>query len=116
MIKYKARNFDCPIELALEIVGGRWKPRIIWFLRGGCRRFGELSRMLPDTTRKVLIQKLKELERDKIVDRRVYAQVPPKVEYSLNSRGLELIEIFKDLRAWGTKQGSLLTLKEESMT
>ncbi len=115
MIKYKRRNFDCPIEFTLEIVGGRWKPRIIWFLQEGCIRFGELSRMLPDTTRKVLIQKLKELERDRIVNRKVYAQVPPKVEYSLTPQGRALVEIFKDLQGWGEKQGALLTEKGESI-
>ena len=72
MIKYKSRDYNCPLEFAFDIIGGRWKPRILWFLENNTRRSGELERMMPDTSRKVLIQQLRELEQDGIVSRMVY--------------------------------------------
>jgi DNA-binding HxlR family transcriptional regulator len=97
-------EFNCPVKLTADIIGGKWKPLILFFLEGGTRRFGELHKLLPVTTKKMLTQQLRELERDRIIRRKVYAQVPPRVEYSLTRHGESLKPILKLMSAWGTKQ------------
>jgi DNA-binding HxlR family transcriptional regulator len=96
-------QFNCPVTLTTEIIGGKWKPLILFFLEAKTRRFSELQRLIPGMTRKMLTQHLRELERDGIVHRKVYAQVPPKVEYSLTKHGQSLKPILKLMSAWGTK-------------
>jgi DNA-binding HxlR family transcriptional regulator len=91
----------CPIESTLAIVGGKWKPLIVYHLMGGTRRFGELSRLIPDCTREMLTQHLRQLEADGIVHREVYQQVPPKVEYSLTPLGETLHPVLLAMNAWG---------------
>ena len=93
----------CPIETTLAVIGGKWKPLILWRLTDGVRRFGELQRLIPGVTRKVLAQQLRELERDEIIARKVYGQVPPKVEYSLTKYGLTLRRLLIELCAWGSR-------------
>ena len=76
---------------------------MLFFLEGKTRRFGELRRLIPETTKKMLTQKLRELERDEIIRRKVYPQVPPRVEYSLTRHGESLRPILKAMTAWGLK-------------
>ena len=90
----------CPAESTLAVVGGRWKVPIVWHLFDGTRRFGELRRALPDVTPKMLTQQLRELERDGIVKRKVYAEVPPRVEYSLTARGQSLKPVIDAMCGW----------------
>ncbi|MGH7836833.1 MAG: winged helix-turn-helix transcriptional regulator, partial [Candidatus Binataceae bacterium] len=80
----------CPAEATLRVIGGRWKTVILYHLFEQTMRFSELSRAIGSITQKMLSQQLRELERDGLVNRRVYPQIPPKVEYSLTSRGLTL--------------------------
>jgi DNA-binding HxlR family transcriptional regulator len=94
-------GIDCPTELAMEIVGGKWKLVILEHLRDGVRRFGELQRLLPAITPRMLTRQLRELETDGIVHRHVYPEVPPKVEYSLTDTGRSLEPLLGELRAWG---------------
>ncbi len=94
-------GIDCPTELAMEIVGGKWKLVILEHLRDGVRRFGELQRLLPAITPRMLTRQLRELETDGIVRRHVYPEVPPKVEYSLTDTGRSLEPLLGELRAWG---------------
>ncbi|RXJ91712.1 transcriptional regulator [Arcobacter sp. CECT 8983] len=91
----------CPVETALDVLAGKWKILILWYLRRDTLRFSELQKMLPRTTEKMLIQKLRELEKDNIVHREVYPVVPPKVEYSLTEYGQSLKPILKQLYLWG---------------
>jgi DNA-binding HxlR family transcriptional regulator len=94
----------CPVRPALDVIGGKWKPIIIHHLiHDGIQRFGQLRRFLPDATQKMLTQQLRELERDGIIARKVYHQVPPKVEYSLTSFGRTLIPVMAELCKWGQK-------------
>lgn len=91
----------CPVETALDILAGKWKILILWYLRSETKRFNELQKLLPRTTQKMLIQKLRELEVDGIIHREVYPVVPPKVEYSLTKYGETLKPIIKQLYLWG---------------
>src|ERR1700730_8912647 len=96
-------QLHCPVTLTANIIGGKWKPSILFFLEGKTRRFGELHRLIPQMTRKMLTQHLRELERHEIVRRKVYFEVPPKVEYSLTRHGESLKPILKLMSAWGAK-------------
>lgn len=96
------RNYDCPVEAALDVIGGRWKGVILFHLLEGPRRFNELRRLLPKVTQRMLTLQLRELETDGVVHREVFAQVPPRVDYSLTPFGNSLRPILGDLRAWGT--------------
>ena len=81
---------SCPVERTLAIIGGKCKPLLVFHLLGGVHRFGELRRLMPQVTQQMLTLQLREMERDGIVHRRIYPQVPPKVAYSLTERGRSL--------------------------
>ncbi len=93
----------CPIEVSLEVIGGMWKTLIIRELMGGTRRYSEVHRALSPVTHKMLAQQLRELEKDGVVMRKVYPQVPPKVEYSLSRMGKELIPLMGMMKDWGER-------------
>ncbi|MEV4332305.1 helix-turn-helix domain-containing protein [Streptomyces sp. NPDC049597] len=95
-------SYHCGIDAAVDVVGGKWKPLILWALNAGTRRFGELRRQVEGVSEKVLIQQLRELEADGIVHREVYGEVPPRVEYSLTELGKALNTALEPLGAWGT--------------
>ncbi|MFZ0287674.1 MAG: helix-turn-helix domain-containing protein [Candidatus Sulfotelmatobacter sp.] len=97
---------NCPVKLTASIIGGKWKPTLLFHLEGRTRRFCELQRLIPGLTKKMLTQHLRELERDGIVHRKVYAEVPPRVEYSLTRHGESLKPILKLMSAWGTRHRS----------
>lgn len=92
-----------PIETTLNLVGGKWKLLIVWILSKKVCRFSELRRQIPQITQKMLTQQLRELESDGIVYRKVYAQVPPKVEYSLTKMGKSFFPILEAMHIWGLK-------------
>lgn len=98
-----ASAFSCPVEATLAVIGGKWKVVILWWLRSGKQRFGELRRKIPRITEKMLTQQLRELEADGIVRREVFPEIPPKVEYSLTSYGRSLEPITDLMCAWGNK-------------
>lgn len=99
--------FKCPVETSIDVLAGKWKILILWYLKNEKKRFSELQRLLPRATQKMLIQKLRELEDDGIVHREVYPVVPPKVEYSLTEYGKTLIPILKQLYLWGENHKKL---------
>ena len=94
-------NEGCPVEAALEQISGKWKGLVIYHLLGGTLRFSELKRKVGTVTQRSLTKQLRELETDGIIDRTVYAVVPPKVEYSLTAKGHRLSPVIGALRAWG---------------
>lgn len=90
------------VEASLDIIVGKWKPIILLhLLYGGTKRFGELRRLLPDITQKMLTTQLRELEEQDIIQRKVYAEVPPKVEYSVTAYGRGLYNILQQMHEWG---------------
>ena len=96
-------NERCPVVRAVRALEGKWKLYIIYHLINGTMRFGELRRAIPGVTQQMLTMQLRELEADGIVNRKVFPEVPPKVEYSLTPLGLELRTITEGLTAWGLK-------------
>nr|WP_220453355.1 helix-turn-helix domain-containing protein [Peribacillus asahii] len=92
-----------PVEATLELIGGKWKPLIIWHLTDKTMRFSELKKSLPKITQKMLTQQLREMEYHGLIHRKVYAQVPPKVEYSLTELGESLVPFLEIMCQWGTK-------------
>jgi DNA-binding HxlR family transcriptional regulator len=100
-VNFKGKNFNTSVELSLDIIGGKWKMPIIWRLKDGSLRYGELKRSLNKVTHKMLTQQLRELEQDEILARKVYTEVPPKVEYSLTLLGESVIPVIDLLREWG---------------
>lgn len=97
---YKCNN-GCPVEATLELIGGKWKGVILYHLMERTYRFGELKRAMPGITQRMLTKQLRELETDGIIHRKVYAEVPPKVEYSLTEGGESLRGIITMMRDWG---------------
>lgn len=95
------RPVPCPIGFALGMISGKWKPAILGHLAERTLRFGELERRLPHVSRKVLIEQLRDLERDGLVSSRVFAQVPPRVEYSLTPLGHRVLPILSSLGEFG---------------
>ncbi|MCC2545983.1 helix-turn-helix transcriptional regulator [Hymenobacter sp. BT175] len=91
----------CPVRTTLNVLGGKWKLLVLSYLLEGPRRYGELRRLMPEVTEKMLIQELRELEADAIVERLVYQQVPPKVEYQLTDLGRRVQPMFEQLINWG---------------
>jgi DNA-binding HxlR family transcriptional regulator len=97
----KPKTYNCPVEAAVAVFGGKWKALILWWLQQRTWRFAELRRQLPGITEKMLTQQLRELEEDGIVERKVYATVPPKVEYSLTEYGRSLKRALRAICDWG---------------
>lgn len=94
------KNFDCPVTATLELIGGRWKAVILYYLTTGPKRFGQIDVRIPGLSRKVLTEQLKELERDGLVNRTYYKELPPRVEYSLTEFGKSLSVVFDTMAAW----------------
>ena len=90
-----------PVEVTLSIIGGKWKPLIVFYLLSGTKRFSEMRRLLPRVTQQMLTMQLRELEQAGIVHRHVYAQVPPKVEYSLTELGQSMEPVLRQMCTWG---------------
>jgi DNA-binding HxlR family transcriptional regulator len=98
---FRGEQVSCTLDVTLAIVGGKWKTAILWHLKQKTMRFSDLQRKFPSTTRKMLTKQLRELESDGIVYRKVYPEVPPKVEYSLTERGRTIIPVLDMMHAWG---------------
>lgn len=95
------KTFHCPVEAALDVIGGKWKPLILWALGDNVMRFGELQKGLPGVNAKMLTKQLRELEEDGVITRTVYPEIPPRVEYSITEFGKTLIPILEALCNWG---------------
>jgi DNA-binding HxlR family transcriptional regulator len=103
----KKRNPHCPAEFTLAVIGGRWKVLLLYHLFQGVMRFSELQRAVKGITQKMLTQQLRELEKDGVVQRTVYPQVPPKVEYRLTPLGETLKPVINAMCRWGLQQSGM---------
>ena len=101
----KAKDSQCPAEFTLSMIGGRWKIPIVFHLMAGRKRFSELARALTGVTQKMLTQQLRVMERNGLVARKLYPQVPPKVEYSLTELGASLQPVVEAMCVWGEQHG-----------
>ena len=95
-------NYNCPVETTLKMIGGKYKALILWHLIDVTLRFGELRKLIPQATPKMLTQQLRELEEDNLISRTVYPVVPPKVEYSLTDLGMSIKPILSAMYGWGS--------------
>lgn len=99
----KGEKIKCPVTAMLQLIGGKWKPVILYCLRTEKRRFGELSARIPELSRKVLTQQLKELEVDGLISRKQFNEIPPRVEYELTTLGKSLTPLLNEMEKWGTE-------------
>ncbi len=103
MPKAGKKSVGCPVEKTQKIIGGKWKVMILYHLLQGTKRFNELHRALHGISHRTLVKQLRELERDGILSRKIYQQIPPKVEYSLTKNGFELRPVLDAMHGWAEK-------------
>lgn len=114
-LKPDGTYYECGVEALLDVIGGKWKTLIVFHLIDGTRRFGELRRLLPGVTQRMLTLHLRELEADGIVHREVYREVPPRVEYALTDFGATLTPVLLVMRQWGEEYRSRVeTIKQNA--
>lgn len=101
MVQQIEKYGGCPVSVTLKVIGGKWKPLILYFVSVDVNRFGQLQRMMPGCSKRMMTTQLRELEADGIINRKVYAEVPPKVEYTLTEKGESLRPLFRLLSKWG---------------
>jgi len=94
---------NCPITATIDVIGGKWKPIILYILLDGPLRFGEIHRIIPGMALKVLSRQLKELEQDGLITRTAYPEVPPRVEYALSPKGETLRPVMQLLSTWSSE-------------
>jgi DNA-binding HxlR family transcriptional regulator len=97
----KGKEYHCAMDITMDYIGGKWKTVVLWYLRKDKKRFGELRKLIPNITEKMLSLQLKDLENDGIVKRKIYPVVPPKVEYYLTDFGKTLIPMLEEIARWG---------------
>jgi DNA-binding HxlR family transcriptional regulator len=103
MNRTDSRQLECPIQVVVNAIGGKWKLSILYQLFQGTKRYGELKRLVPNATERMLTLQLRELEASGIVQRTVYSEIPPKVEYSLTELGLSLEPVLQAMLNWSEK-------------
>lgn len=99
-----ASEKDCAVEVTVAIIGGKWKPILLFHMLSGAKRFSELKRLVPQASDRMLTRSLRELEQDRLITRRVIAEVPVRVEYSLSADGETLIPVLNAMSDWGRKR------------
>jgi len=109
----KRQSYTCGLEAALEIAGGKWTALVLWHLASGPRRFGELKRIVPHISEKMLIQTLRQMQENEIVTRKDFHEIPPRVTYSLTAFGKSLTEALRPLCQWGTKHMARISAIEK---
>jgi len=97
-------NPPCPVTYCMGVIGGKWKPVILFLISHGISRFGQLQRKIEGVSKQMLTKQLRELEADGIITRTVFAEVPPRVEYALSKKGESLLPVIAAMRAWGEAQ------------
>lgn len=95
----------CAVEVTVALIGGKWKPILLFHMLGGARRYSELARLVPRASERMLTRSLRELEADGLIERTVFAEVPPRVEYALTADGRSLVPILQTMSEWGARRG-----------
>ena len=113
MVENIKKYGGCPVSATLKLIGGKWKPLILYFISVDVNRFGLLQRMMPDCSKRMMTTQLRELEKDGLINRKVFAEVPPKVTYTLTEKGESLRPLFGELSKWGVKNVLEPKLKEK---
>jgi DNA-binding HxlR family transcriptional regulator len=106
IVKMKGKIYHCAMDVTMDFIGGKWKTVILWYLRNGNKRFSELKRHIPAITEKMLTLQLRELEKKGIVKRKIYPEVPPRVEYFLTEEGKTMIPMLQEIAAWGRRKST----------
>jgi DNA-binding HxlR family transcriptional regulator len=114
-IKMKEKTYHCALDITMDYIGGKWKSVILWYLRNDTKRFSELKRLIPGITEKMLTLQLRELEKDGIIERKIYPEVPPRVEYFFSEEGKTLIPLIEEMAAWGRMMGTKYGFTQEVM-
>ena len=108
----EGKEYHCAMDVTMDYIGGKWKTVVLWYLRKDKKRFNELRKLIPNITEKMLSLQLKDLENDGLVTRKIYPEVPPKVEYYLTDFGKTLIPMLEEIAKWGRglaeKKGKLV--------
>jgi DNA-binding HxlR family transcriptional regulator len=98
-------NFaDCSFNYAMQLIGGKWKPVILYCIKKGANRFGVLQRCIPLISKQILTTQLRELEKAGLITRKIYAEIPPKVEYSISKNGETIFDVLEAIEKWGKSQ------------
>lgn len=108
----KTQPESCGLGPAFQVIGGKWKALILWLVHTEPRRFGELKRLVPDISEKMLIQQLREMEADGLVHREIFHEVPPRVEYSATPLGQSLDKALAPLAVWGQEHGPAIEARK----
>lgn len=115
VIKLNKQTYHCAMDVTMDYIGGKWKTVVLWYLIEGKKRFGELDKIIPDITEKMLSIQLKQLEEKGLVKREVFAEVPLRVEYSLTPFGKSLVPVLEEISKWGRalaqKNGKLVEVE-----
>jgi DNA-binding HxlR family transcriptional regulator len=104
-IKMHGKRYHCALDITMDYIGGKWKAVVLWYLKDKHKRFSELKRDIPGITEKMLSLQLRQLETDGIIKRKVFAQVPPRVEYNLTKEGKTLVPAIEAIAKWGREKG-----------
>ena len=117
VFKMHGNTYHCAMDVTMDFIGGKWKTVLLWYLIGGKKRFGELKKIIPDITEKMLSIQLKQLEENGLVKRQVFAEVPLRVEYSLTDFGRTLVPVLNAIAKWGRNlgeaEGTMVEVKRE---
>ena len=112
-IRMNGHEYHCALDVTMDFIGGKWKSIVLWYLRKEAKRFSELNRHILGITEKMLSMQLRELEKDGLVSRKVFAEVPPRVEYTLTKEGRTLLPLLEELAKWGRYMGGKFGSIEE---
>jgi|SRR5450755_1088619 DNA-binding HxlR family transcriptional regulator len=110
-----SKQYSCPVEATLDVIGGKWKGVVLFHLLPGPQRFSDLKRLIPTITQRMLTLQLRELEEDGVVHREIYQQIPPKVEYSLTEFGKTLEPIVLTLLKWGEQYTNQIVERKRAL-
>ena len=115
-VKMDGETYFCAMDLTMSFIGGKWKAVVLWYLKGGRKRFGELRKLVPGISEKMLSLQLRELEKDGIVKRTIFPEVPPRVEYELTEEGKTLVPMLNAIAEWGRnkakRDGEIVEVKK----